>query len=81
MSKNMTCSSCQKPKHQLQAVKSKLLVNSTLYLCTDCLKAGLEPRHFIILAAQASGPEYVAAYVKDHRYIGHPITLKELIKS
>jgi hypothetical protein len=39
----------------------------------------MEPRFVIILAGRSNGPEYVAEYIKNHKYHGPDILAKELI--
>lgn len=81
----MLCTSCNKQKAQLKQKKSKVLPGVPMYLCQDCLDNKREPRGFIVLAGrQASGKgenpvDVLAFWIKGERYLGDPITLRELI--
>lgn len=79
------CTSCRKPKASLKAKKSKALPGTQMYLCQDCLDNKREPRGFIVLAGRQAldrgeNPiEELAFWIKHHRYLGEPITLRELV--
>lgn len=74
----MKCSSCDRQRADLHAKKSKLLPSMTLYLCDECIKAKREPRFLIVLQGRAMGFEFVAPYIRAHRYVGEDIKAKEL---
>lgn len=83
-SEAMLCTSCKKPKNSLKQKKSKALSGVPMYLCQDCLDNKREPRGFLVLAGRQAAergenPVDVLAYwIKNHRYMGDPITLREL---
>lgn len=72
------CTSCSKPKAQLKQKKSKVLQGVPMYLCQDCIDNKREPRAFIILAGKELGFEHISYWIKPQRYLGEPITLREL---
>jgi len=74
----MICSSCKKPKKNLQTKKSALLASSSLLVCPTCIENRFEPRHLIILVGRTKGPEFVRDYIVNRRYIGDEITAREL---
>jgi len=74
----MKCTSCGKPKAQLKQKRSKLLPGVPMYLCQDCMDNKREPRGFIVLAGREHGVDYVSYWIKPQRYIGEPITVREL---
>lgn len=74
----MKCSSCDKQKHELNPRNSRLMKTMKLFLCSDCDKNKFEPRWIIILVGRANGLPAVAEYIKKGRYVGEPITAKEL---
>lgn len=78
MIEGMSCTSCKKPKAQLKAMKSKALPGVKMYLCQDCRDNRREPRGFIVLAGREFGLDHVQPWIKPQRYIGEPITLREL---
>lgn len=84
VTEGMICTSCKKPKAQLKQKKSKVLPGVQMYLCQDCLDNKREPRGFLILAGREAvlrgeNPvETLAYWIKAERYVGQPITLREL---
>lgn len=80
----MQCTSCKKPKAQLKQKKSKVLPGVQMYICQDCIDAKREPRGFIVLAGRKAAQdgqnpiETLSFWIKNHRYIGEAITLREL---
>lgn len=74
----MVCTSCSKPKAQLKQKKSKVLPGVPMFLCQDCLDNKREPRGFVILAGRKYGSEHIANWIKPQKYLGEPITLREL---
>lgn len=80
----MICTSCRKQKASLKNKKSKALPGVPMFLCQDCLDNKREPRGFLVLAGRAAAergenPVDVLSYwIKNHRYLGEPITLREL---
>lgn len=84
MNNAMKCTSCDKTKNALKQKKSKLLPGVPMYLCQDCLDNKREPRGYIILAGRESfakgenGLDRISFWVKPQRYVGEPITLREL---
>jgi len=74
----MSCTSCKKPKAALKQKKSKVLEGAMMYVCQDCLDNKREPRGFIILAGREKGIEHISYWIKGKRYIGEPITAREL---
>lgn len=79
MKSSMLCTSCQKPKHQLRPRKSKLVPGLNLYLCGECYDGKREPRFAIILAGREKGIAHISDYIKNRRYVGKDITLRELV--
>lgn len=75
---NMVCTSCSKPKAQLKQKKSKALPGVSMFLCQDCLDNKREPRGFVVLAGRQHGLEHISYWIKPQRYIGEPITAREL---
>jgi hypothetical protein len=73
------CSSCGRQHNELKAYKSKLIIGTTFIMCPSCRAEKMEPRFAIILAGRSNGPNSVAEYVKNRRYIGNEILAKELI--
>lgn len=78
MSNAMRCTSCNKQKAELKEKKSKLLPDVTMRLCQDCLTNKREPRGYIVLAGRERGLDYISYWIKGNRYIGEPITVREL---
>lgn len=78
MNSAMLCTSCNKPKAELKEKKSKLLPGVTMRLCNDCLTNKREPRGYIVLAGREHGLDYITYWIKNHRYVGEPITVREL---
>lgn len=74
----MICTSCSKPKAQLKQKKSRVLPGVPMFLCQDCLDNKREPRGFVILAGRKYGAEHIANWIKPQKYLGEPITLREL---
>lgn len=80
----MICTSCQKPKAELKQKKSRALPGVPMYLCGECLTAKREPRGFLVLAGREAANrgenpvETLSFWIKAHRYLGEPITLREL---
>lgn len=72
------CSSCHKVKHELKKKNSKALPGAIMYICADCVSKKFEPRGLIILAGREFGAEYIKFWIKPQRYLGEPITLREL---
>lgn len=72
------CTSCNKPKAQLKQRKSKALPGTPMYLCQDCIDNKREPRAFVILAGKQFGYDHISYWIKPQRYLGDPITLREL---
>ena len=76
---DMVCTVCKKPKHSLRPRKSKLIPGTQMFLCDECFTNKREPRWAIILRARQDGPESVTEWVKNHRYVGEPIMLSDLV--
>jgi hypothetical protein len=76
----MICSVCKKNKAEVHAKKSKLMPDMKLLLCNDCLEEKREPRFAIVIYGRENGFEPIRKYIKDHRYVGDPITARELVK-
>lgn len=74
----LVCTVCDKPKHALKQKKSRLLPGVPMMICQDCMDAKREPRGFVVLAAREHGLDYVANWIKPQRYVGEPITLREI---
>jgi hypothetical protein len=80
----MICTSCKKPKASLKQKKSRALPGVQMYLCQDCLDNKREPRAFLILAGRAAADrgenpiDVLSYWIKNHRYLGEAITLREL---
>lgn len=83
-SESVQCTSCKKPKRELKQKKSKALPGVPMYLCQDCLDNKREPRGYIVLAGRqafekgGNGLDAIAYWIKPQRYVGDPITLREL---
>ena len=81
---SMICTSCRKPKASLKQKKSRALPGAQMYLCQDCLDNKREPRGFLVLAGRQAADrgenpvDSLAYWIKNHRYMGDPITLREL---
>ncbi len=75
----VVCSSCDQPKAQLFAQKSKLVANATLFMCQSCLDKGYEPRWAIILAGRTMGVGAIRPYIVNNLYLGDQIKAKEVI--
>lgn len=74
----MICTSCNNPKAELKKKQSKALPGVTMFLCKECLDNKREPRGFIVLAGRQDGIDSISFWVKGHRYVGEPITAREL---
>jgi len=74
----MLCTSCKKPKAQLKQRKSKVLPGVPMFLCQDCNDNKREPRGFLVIAGRTRGFDAIQFWIKPQRYIGEPITLREL---
>ena len=78
------CTSCAKPKAELKQRKSKVLPGVPIYMCKECIDSKMEPRAFIVLAGREASlrgenpAEFLAYWIKPQRYVGDPITLREL---
>lgn len=77
----MDCTVCQKQKAKLKPRKSKLMPNSVLWLCTDCLESRKEPRWAVIMVARdpEQGITVVRDYIIKHRYEGDKIRAEEIL--
>ena len=68
----------------MKSKKSKVLPGVPMYLCQDCLDNKREPRGFLVVAGRQAASrdenpvEALAYWIKGHRYLGPPITLREL---
>lgn len=76
---DMPCTACQKPKHQLKVRKSKVMPNLQLFLCSECIDNRREPRWALIMAGRENGIDTIAEYIRNRRYVGKDITLRELV--
>lgn len=72
------CTSCDKPKAHLKQRKSKVLPGAMMYVCQDCIENKREPRAFVVIAGRQLGANHISYWVKPQRYLGEPITLREL---
>jgi len=72
------CSSCGKVKHELKKRNSRALPGAVMYVCEDCTSKKYEPRGLIILAGRQFGQDHIKFWIKPQRYVGEPITLREL---
>lgn len=75
-----TCSVCSQQRANLVVKNSKLLAGMKLYLCSQCLEEGREPRYLIILVGRSKGTTSVSKYIKDKKYHGDEILASELVK-
>jgi hypothetical protein len=75
----MLCYSCNKSKHQLHPVESKILSGTTLFMCQSCIDEKFEPRWVIIMAGRQFGSDKVREYITKRRYVGNEIYANELI--
>lgn len=73
---SMRCTSCKRHKAELKKKKSKLIPSAVMFLCQSCVDARMEPRGFVILAGREG--KDIAYWIKPQRYVGEPITLREL---
>lgn len=75
----MICSVCKKNKESITPKNSELMPSVRLFLCNECLDGGFEPRYLIVLTGRGGDMQAVRKYVKDHKYVGAPITANELM--
>lgn len=75
----MLCSVCKRNRDNVTPKSSDLMPSIRLFLCGECLEAGKEPRYIIVLVARGGESTSVKPYIKDHRYVGDPITAKEMM--
>lgn len=73
----MKCTCCKKQKFELKKKSSKLLPQTTIYVCKECLANKYEPRGFVVIAGR-SGVD-ISSYLKPKRYLGEEIAAKELL--
>lgn len=78
MSEGAKCTVCDKQKHELKRKVSKCLPGTPMFLCKDCLDGKREPRGYVILAGRRDGLEAIQYWIKPQRYLGEPITAREL---
>lgn len=73
------CSVCDSQRQTLKRVKSRLLPGVPMFVCSDCVEAKREPRHYIIIIARQEGitSPRVADLIKKRRYVGKEITAAE----
>lgn len=76
---DVRCTSCNNANEQLKRLNSKVLKGSQMFLCVDCIEAKREPRGYLILAAREHGVQFVQHWIKNRRYTGEEITLRELV--
>jgi hypothetical protein len=78
----VSCEVCgqQREPGSIHVRDSQIIKKFTVLKCDSCHEKGYEPRADIILAGRQWGWEHVADYVKNDRYVGEPITGKEIIK-
>lgn len=74
----MVCMSCKGQKSGLRKRKSKLM-GTDLFLCAVCYEKKYEPRYAVILSARSHGINYVEDWIKNKRYVGEEITIRELL--
>lgn len=72
------CTVCGKQKNELRKRISKCLPGVQMFLCKECMDAKREPRGYIILAGRRDGIESIQFWIKPQRYLGEPITVREL---
>lgn len=76
----MICSGCGKQKDTLHRINSRLIQGMKIVVCTTCESNKIEPRYIVILAYnQYPQSEAVLKAIKEQRYYGDPIALKEVI--
>jgi hypothetical protein len=73
----MNCQCCNKQKARITAQDSQLVKGNKLLLCTECRKAGHEPRYFVVIAARSG--KNVREFVVGARYCGAELTANEVI--
>jgi hypothetical protein len=74
---NLICESCSQPKNALKRVPSQLIAKQ-LIMCDECIKFKYEPRYVVALACIA-GNEDAHVFVKNNRYVGQPLELREVL--
>lgn len=75
---NLVCMSCQQPKQAYRRRKSKL-TGGDLVLCSVCYELKYEPRWAVVVVARSQGIDAVSDWIKNKRYIGAEITVRELL--
>jgi len=82
ITQGVSCEVCnmQRAPGEIHSRESRLLKGTRLLICNKCDVAKKEPRGFIIIVAQTRGADAVADYIKNERYVGKPITAKEITK-
>lgn len=80
MNKNeIVCTVCKQPKNELTFSLSQLIDGLKLYRCAQCHGSKKEPRWAILMAAKTMGNDSVRPWVTNHRYVGEPIKLSEVV--
>ena len=81
-SQGVSCQVCrvQRKPGNIHSRESKLLKGHKILVCNLCEQRGYEPRHLIILIGRKEGYKSVLEYIEGNRYVGAPITAKELLK-
>lgn len=83
MSDRIKCQSCEKHRHELHSIGSKLINGMNLIMCQDCIDNKFEPRFVVVLAyldtKVAKRRKKAEEYIALHRYYGDDITLAETL--
>ena len=82
LNQGVSCQICSLQRNPTNIVlrESRLLKGYKMMVCRSCDARNLEPRHLIIIVGRQKGYQHVLEYIEEHRYIGEPITAKELLK-
>jgi hypothetical protein len=83
LKRGVSCQVCGKQKFpgEIHSRPSKLIKGADLFICNKCETGGFEPRGFIIIVARTKGAanKLIKPYIDNHRYVGDPITAKEIL--
>jgi hypothetical protein len=79
-SERFLCNSCDQQKAILERRKSRI-TGMDIFICASCIEKGYEPRHLLIIGYHSSDPikKRAISLIKNHLYIGEPITLTEVL--
>lgn len=80
MEQGVACEVCgmQRAPGLIHKVPSKLIKGMNLLMCDVCSEKGWEPRAHIIIVGRKYGYDRVRPWIKDRRYPGEEITVRQL---